>query len=379
MSSIESEVRKNVKRKLAELKKTDQSTPNLAALCDASVRIAKTLLGLGAENNWDDVVESKGRSMEAGKYRAGWLYLSRKDHNIQDGVVETPKSGWFKTFKKQGIPQTFFYNMPRSESRTNKNYVARNAACAVLSLTGSCDQHAFVEATILRAILPIGTPISICGMRLAGRNFPHTFVIVGDLKSNRHEIPLTELDTTKLLAVDAWPTQGGAVVLKDFFVCEGLINRATLIVDQRYEADGKDHLVKRIAKQKILLDILDSQFSEESEEPMINAEPGGSLTFYTHHDLSEQMTYTKRIMRDRYLTKSPSDYGEDMFGAPTISKNYSRPTGSEDAYNYIFENYPHKQFKRCIEYVEEKIQEIISFDRKSDEDFKARLNSGPYG
>lgn len=362
--------------------------PSVRALCDASVRITKALLALGAENNLADVLDSKGRSITSGTYRTNWLYLSKKDHSaLTCGVSNTAKaagsailedsagstcSNWYDTFSA-GTPQTFFYNTSKTELRTKKNYMARNAACAVLSLSGSCDEHAFVLATLLQAILPAQTEITVCGMELKGIPFPHTFVVVGKLKEGLRKIPLADLDTRGLLAVDAWPTQGGAVKLEDFFVCVGSIDKATLIVDQRFKADGEDHLIKRVVKQKILLDII------EEKDPLIATIPASSLPSLTFTELTDQIHYVEKIKRVPSLSSNPSDYGDDMFNCFTVSATYAEPLDAQVAYDYILENYPSIYFNRCLQYVSERLRAIISHDTNDEEiDFKQRTNAGPY-
>lgn len=356
----------NILLRDAKTKKARSTPLSLFDLCDATVRITKKLLALGADNNWDDVQHCQGRSLEAGKYRDHWLYLSRTDHGTSKEFVKKEKADWFRTFL-DGTPQTFFYHTPKTESILHRSYVERNAAAAVLSLTGSCDQHAYVLATLLRAILPIGTSINICGLKMGDKPFPHTFVVIGSLRENS-KVPLTALPTGSLLVLDAWTTVGGVVLLKDFFVCAGALQEGVLIVDKSYIADGQDHLIKRVSKQKILLDII------KNEDPDINVENGSNVSFCIHHDLLEQANYTQMIKRDRYLTQSPSDY-LGMFCAPTISEKYTQSTKNLEAFSYICENYPHKQFKRCLEYVEEQVRKIISADENPKGDFTERLNS----
>ncbi|AHE68398.1 hypothetical protein [Legionella oakridgensis] len=344
--------------------------PSIIALCDAAAYLTKTLLALGAENNLDDVVASRGRSWEAGKYRTSWLYLSRTDHGLREESLKKANAEGWQTLFKAGIKQTFFYHIPSYEPKNaRRNYVARNAACAVLSLTGNCDQHAHVMATLLCAILPVGTPINICGMRMGGRDFPHTFVVVGNLGGG-HLISLTKPGIKDLLVVDAWPTQGGAVRLEDFFVCEGALPAAQLIVDMRLMADGKDHLIKRVAKQKILYDVL------AAEDECVEAGPSQSLLgHFLHHELVEQITYTQQIHRHRYLSTSLDEYDASMFAAPTVSSRYAPPTDSAAAYNYILECYPDPRLKRCVEYVQEKTHTMVKQDEHLDGDFTGRANA----
>ncbi|WP_133128845.1 hypothetical protein [Legionella nagasakiensis] len=378
MSSNERDIKRFLEEDAPERKRPREDVlssgenPGLIALCDAAAHLTKALLALGAENNLDDVLTSRGRSWEAGKYRTNWLYLSRTDHGVREETsAKRDDEGWQKLFEV-GLRQTFFYHIPAYEPKNaHKNYVARNAACAVLSLTGNCDQHAFVLATLLRAILPIGTPINICGMRMRGRDFPHTFVVIGDLGSERI-ISLMGPGAKKLLVVDAWPAQGGAVCLEDFFVCEGALHAAQLVVDLRFIADGQDHLVKRVAKQKILHDIL------KAEDADVEVQPSVSLRgMFLHHELAEQINYTQQICRHRYLPASLEEYGIGMFAAPAISSRYSTPEGSAAAYDYILNHYPDERFKRCIEYVREKTVEMIEYDKSLDEDFSERLNIIP--
>jgi len=348
-------------------KKKARTTPlSLFDLCDATARITKMLLALGAENNWDDVQESRGRSKEAGRYRENWLYLSRTDHGDFADCPKERKTNWLNAFRS-GIQQTFFYYPSKTEFRTHKNYIERNAAAAVLSLTGSCDQHAFVLATLLRAILPKGTQINICGLRMGEKNFPHTFVVIGSLRQNSR-VPLTDLPLDSLLAVDAWPTVGGAVLLKDFFVCDGAVRHGVLVVDKSYIADGKDHLIKRVSKQKILLDII------KAGDPDVVVEPSRYLTGATINSLEDEANYTQLIKRDKYLSEFPSDY-EGMFCAPTISEKYVQSAKNIEAHAYICKNYPHEQFIRCLEYVEEQVGKIIAEDKNADGDFSHRLNT----
>lgn len=325
------------------------------------------MLALGAENNWADVKNSHGRSVNAGLYRDNWLYLSRTDHGQ---YKETPKpkskSNWF-TSLISGTPQTFFYSLPKTEPSTHTNYVARNAAAAVLSLTGACDQHAFVLASLLRAILPRGTVINICGLQKNGKNIPHTFVVVGDLNEQK-STPLAKLAAQPLLAVDAWPIQGGAVALRDYFLCRELALNAELIVDHSFIADGVDHLVKRVKKQKLLFDMI------TAELPEVQVTPSASLSSFIHHELDEQLNYPKNITRDRYLTESSLDY-EHIFEVASIAEKYNQPIRSKEIFEYICEHYPHKQFKRCLEYVDEQFKAIINQDRAPHEEPTPRLNS----
>ncbi|WP_419419922.1 hypothetical protein ACNVED_01040 [Legionella sp. D16C41] len=339
---------------------------NLVELCDATARITKMLLGLGAENNWEDIQRNKGRSMAAGLYRSNWLYLSRTDH----GRTEKPpkceqKQNWEAAIQEG--QQTFFYYPPKLESKNNKSIIERNAAAAVLSLTGSCDQHAYVLATLLRAILPLGTPIHLCGLKMFGKNIHHTFVVVGFLNSKKY-LPLNTLPIHSLLVADAWPTIGGAVPLADFFICEGQINDGVLLIDKSYLADGKDYLIKRIRKQKILLDMAKSEFSN------LSTKPSDYLSTVTYNTLQEQADYPKLIKRNKYLAKF-SDYDE-LFLVPTISEKYKMPVRSQQAYDYICENYPHKDFKRCLEYVQEQVKKVIENDKDIEGDFTMRLNAG---
>src|SRR3546814_838536 len=72
---------------------------DLVELCDAAARITKMLLGLGAENNWEDIQESHGRAMMAGMYRSNWLYLSRNDRGEHTELPKLEKtSNWLETF-----------------------------------------------------------------------------------------------------------------------------------------------------------------------------------------------------------------------------------------------------------------------------------------
>ncbi|ARG98572.1 hypothetical protein [Legionella micdadei] len=337
---------------------------NIVELCDAAAQITKMLLGLGAENNWSDVKESQGLSMMAGMYRGNWLYLSQVDRGEDEEPPKIKnKANWFKTFKS-GTPQTFFFYTPKTESRKHRSYVERNAAAAVLSLTGSCDQHAFVLATLLRAILPVGTVINICGLNVAGETIPHTFVVVGSI--GRKNIRLRDLPLHKLLAVDAWTIIGGAVELKDYFLCEGIIRDGFLVVDQSYLADGQDHLIKRVSKQKILLDIIKEGHSG------IRVKSSSYLSSFIHHDLIEQINYTKVIKRDKFLSDLPDDY-DGMFHGETVSATYQPPIRSNQALEYICRTYPHKKFNRCLEYVNEQVESIINEEKKSDADYTQSL------
>lgn len=342
-------------------------TYNLPELCDATARVTKILLALGAENNWGDIQRSQGRSMLAGMYRSNWLYLSRHDRGeYKDPPKLEKKADSSETFLSE-IPQALFYYTPKTESETHKNYVARNAAAAVLSLTGACDQHAFVLATLLRAILPKGTPIHICGLDAANESIPHTFVVVGNLPNKKY-IHLNEILLHKLLAVDAWTTIGGAVTLNNYFLCSGQTNEEVLIVDKTFIADGKDHLIKRIRKQKILFDMI-------NEDQMdITVLKSRYLSSFIHHELEEQVNYTKKIKRDKYLANSPCDY-ENVYNAPTISINYRQPVRSKEVFEYICKTYPHAEFMRCLEYVAEQTHSMVNEDRNPDADFTHRLNT----
>ncbi|STY30356.1 Uncharacterised protein [Legionella wadsworthii] len=340
---------------------------NLVELCDATARITKILLALGAENNWEDIQQSQGRSMLAGMYRSNWLYLSRHDRGeYTDPPKLEKKSDSSEAFLSE-IPQTLFYYTPKTESKTHKNYVARNAAAAVLSLTGACDQHAFVLATLLRAILPKGTAIHICGLDVAQESIPHTFVVVGNLPNKKY-IHLNDLLLHRLLAVDAWTTIGGAVALNNYFLSSGNTQEEILIVDKTFIADGKDHLIKRIRKQKILYDIINE------DEMDITVQKSSYLSSFIHHELGEQVNYTKQIKRDKYLANSPYDY-ESVYDASTISIKYKQPERSKEVFEYICKNYPHAEFMRCLEYVSEQVNSIVNEDRNHDADFTHRLNT----
>lgn len=330
---------------------------SLLDLCDATAQIVKKLLALGAENNWDDARKSQGRSMMAGHYRNNWLYLSHTDRGMhQDSLKSEKKTNWFETFQSS-TPQTFFYYTPKTESRGHKGFVARNAAASVLSLTGSCDQHAFVLATLLRAILPPGTIINICGLQLKQNAIPHTFVIVGDTRKKGKDIYLSELLLQQnLLAIDAWTTIGGAVPLNDHFIVSDAPKDTVVAVDQSFVADGKDYLVKRVRKQKILLDII------KENDPDIQIEKSALLSNFMHHDLQEQINYPEIIKRDKYLSSSPENYNE-MANVSSISEYYKPSPRLLEAFNYILENYPHKDFKRCLEYSQERLCEIIAADK----------------
>jgi len=94
-----------------------------------------------------------------------------------------------------------------------------------------------------------------------------------------------------------------------------------------------------------------------------------------HHDLKDQATYAKQIKRDRYLSESPSDYN-GMFGAQTISDKYIASTKAAEAFFYISQNYPHSQFQRCLEYVNEKMKQLVAEDLNPAGDITQRLNSG---
>ncbi|MGQ3889964.1 hypothetical protein ACQUW5_13155 [Legionella sp. CNM-1927-20] len=379
MSTSEYLIKKSLKYKNSMVdnrlsKKLNVTSLSLIELCDATAKITKMLLALGSENNWIDIKENKGRSIDAGKYRSNWLYLSRTDHDIyNEDSKKAQKSDWFEMYKI-GHSQRFFYHIPTTEYKIHRSHIERNAAVAVLSLSGCCDQHAYVLATLLRAILPRGTQINICGLKeLSGKNIPHTFVVVGSL-SAKNNILLSTLPTNILLTVDAYPIIGGAVVLRDFFLCSGALDKLTLVVDKVYFSDGKDHLIKRISKQKVLLDIIKEQTQEKKGDPIISIERSSMTPFFTHHTLEEQTNYTNMIKRNKYLSEDSSDY-ENIFSIPIISESYKTPIRCKEAYEYICRNYPHEKFNWCLEYVQEKLKQLVDNDRDPNGDFTQRLNS----
>ena len=360
-------MKRSAKETLAEpsAKKRKQETFSISELADGVAQITKKLLGLGAENNWTDITNSDGRSLNAAKYRANWLYLSSSDRG-QDSELSnrTNKDNWFDTFKS-GVSQTFFYYTCKTESRTHRGYIARNAAAAVLSLTGSCDQHAYVTATLLRSILPKGTLINICGLKQGDISIPHTFVVIGNVGSHK-TINLTKPLLQNLLAVDAWPTQGGAVKLEDYFLCSEPKAEMVLVIDQSIIADGVDHLVKRIKKQNLLFDIV------SEKHPNIQIKKSDYLSRFIHHDLEEQINYTNLIKRDPYLSSSSLDY-EDIFEVDLISDKYIKPVRSKEIFEYICQIYPHEEFQRCLEYSNEQLTAIISADTAPEKEISKKI------
>ncbi|WP_367607427.1 hypothetical protein [Legionella sp. W05-934-2] len=349
------------------------SHPSLISLCDAVARCAKALLALGAENNWSDIVLSKGKSQIAGKYRDNWLYLSRTDRSINDPKPPRtqPKSDWFSLFN-QDQKQKFFYHQPKYESVHNINFVPRNAASAMMSLTGACDQHAFVVACLLRAILPINTPIRICGLKIKNHAIPHTFVVVGDLPSSK-SIHLKNIDPGSLIVVDAWVIQGGAVRLSDYIFTKNWLAHCKLEVDFSFQADGNDHLIKRVVKQKLLHDILSQEINDHEDDPLIEATPGTQVAKYTQHTLEEQLHYLELMKHAAHCFSSdPTQYYGEVFDMSTISSHYSPPHDACDAWAYLVENYPHPLFKRALDVAQERVSATL----ENEENEFTRLYSG---
>lgn len=260
----------------------EQDPPSITEICAAAVRITKSLLGYGAENNWIDVQRSKGRSWLAGDYRRNWLYVSSKNRMAPTQNVEEEKE-----------ENTFYYYQPALEPTDKKlNSIVRKAVCAILAHSGSCDEHAYVLATLLRHLLPIGTPINICAFKnnQSASDFPHTFVVIGNAQNENGRLTEEELEkymaNDLLIVADAWPIQGGAILLKDFFLRKNTYSSAvynsplSLRVDHTFYADGEDHLTHRIEKQRARVKNAAKKKKGHTFSP--------ASFFFPHHELTEQ-------------------------------------------------------------------------------------------
>jgi hypothetical protein len=334
---------------------------NIPNICAAAVRITKGLLGYGAENNWTDVQNSEGRSYSAGYYRRNWLYISAKDRLNQndnamsgDGLEETTKAPADESEKK-----SYFFYSPKFETTDAKgNFLARKAASAVMAHTGACDEHAYVLAMLLRHLLPIGTPINICGFKndRTDDDVLHTFVIVGHVQSENPELTHSELKKYQgndmQLVVDAWPILGGVVKLRDFWLRLNSYSdknkRAdiNLRIDHTFLADGKDHLIKRVLKQRALL------AASQDEKSSLTFNQSGS-GFYAG-DLKTQKNITEHI--------KPVIFDDDeiigMWHAPYVADPYQEPEGAIATLHLILKQ--HSALKDLLIWVDEELGDDVS-------------------
>lgn len=311
--------------------KTQSSEDNIAIICEAATCITKTLLGYGADNNWPDLVQNEGRSWVAGDYARNWLYISAKDRLALSGTHEekTPK----------GQTNRFFYHSPFAEepypisARHKKaNQSARIATGAVLAHSGSCDEHAHTLGTLLRELLPVGTPINICHFKSHTAeimDFDHTFVVIGNVQDELRDDDSVNIENQKhndnLLVVDAWPTQGGAIALKDFLFRKEVQNDQYLHVQTTILADGKDHLMKRVLKQKKLLHASDVTFTQSGPDAP------------EHHALADQKNITQQIKPYSLDEIRKSD---GTYTSRTIADNYQMHPETKAKIQEILQTHP---------------------------------------
>jgi uncharacterized protein YkuJ len=341
--------------------KSQTSPDDIEAICAAAVMFTKSLLGYGAENNWQDIQHSEGRSLNASHYRQNWLYLSSKDRlsrkdnvDMDDLTSSTSPSSHAKTEEKASV--TYFFHNPSFElADAKKNYIARKATCAVLAHTRNCDEHAYVLSLLLRELLPAGTPINICAMRDKETNldFPHTFVVVGHIH-NEMIIPITTYNmNNNLLTADAWPTQGGVVKLKDFWLRDPANSKYKLHVDCTFIADNKDHLVKRVNKQIALLNAAaNKQKGYEFEKS------GDAYPLYNFHEL---VNMTKNI---KTVPLAEDEYNDGYYDVQEISQSYTAPAKTNAMVFAICKQFPH--LKKLLEWSDDQLENV-----------PARLYSGP--
>lgn len=348
------------KRKIGDGKQpTTFDSEYIATICSAAVRFTKSLLAYGAENNWTDVVNSEGRSWNAGDIRREWKYISKKAVSHAGKrlkPVDMPSEPQSPSAAPTSKPY-FFYN-PSHEHRDAKlNYIARKAAAAVLAATGACDQHAYVLAMLLRMLLPPGIPINICAMHDNSKDedFSHTFVVLGHIqKESPHLTTERAISAYKmnddLLVVDAWPTTGGVVRMRNFWLRD-LPERTsylarTLRVDCTYLSDGVDHLLKRVEKQKRLNEQLSHEQVEFTSESL----------FDTPEEILKKQ---KEVHKHIKSIKSLEGYrdGPGMWGAESVVKSgeYHEPPDTENMMQKILASYP--LLRKLLDDVDEKLEE----------------------
>jgi hypothetical protein len=335
---------------------------NIPDICAAAVRITKGLLGYGAENNWTDVLNSEGRSYSAGSYRRNWLYISAKDRLNQDG--NSLDSDECKEADKSQNKNYFFYSPKFETPDAKSNFLARKAASAVMAHTGACDEHAYVLAMLLRHLLPIGTPINICAFKndITDDDVLHTFVVVGHVQSEKAELSRAELKKYQAndmqLAVDAWPILGGVVKMRDFWLRQNSYSdkseRAilSLRIDHKLVADGKDHLIKRVLKQRVLL--------AASQDEKLNLSFNQSGSCFYSSDLKTQKNITAHIKP----VKFDDEEIPGMMFAENIADSYQEPEGAISALLQILKQ--HSALKDLLIWVDEEIGDDLS----------ARIGSG---
>jgi len=330
---------------------------NIIRIGAATVRFTKSLLAYGAENNWMDVKQSEGRSWNAAIYRQHWLYMSKKQRN---------KSSSTQHFLEDKSAH-FFYSQPIQEQRDSKNnYIARKAACAVLTRSGACDEHAYVATMLLRKILPLNTQINLCAFinNKTGEDYPHTFIVIGPAVNEGDVFDKKTLENYKknntLFVVDSWVIHGGIVRLKDYWLREELDVtlmsplHLSLKVNTTFYADQKDHLIKRVNKQTALI----KEVIKKTEK----------LKFFSnceticHHELVDQKDITKIVKPLHEIEQYRTD--EDMWHNLSIADSYQEPIGTRDMMLEILSKY--LDLKKLLEDIDEELENQVAL----------RINSG---
>jgi hypothetical protein len=335
---------------------------NILAICAAAVRITKGLLGYGAENNLTDVCNSDGRAYSAGFYRKNWLYISAKDrlNPDNDSMIDDECKETNKTLANKSQNKNYFFYSPNFETADAKsNFLARKAAAAVLAHTGACDQHAYVLTMLLRHLLPIGTSINICAFKnnRSDEDFLHTFVVVGHVTTEEPDLTSRERikyqTNDKQFAVDAWPVLGGVVKLHDFWVRQQSHNDKSersllsLHIDHKFLADGKDHLIKRVLKQRALL------AAAGIEKPNITINQSG-YGFYSN-DLTIQKNIVQHVKPVNFMNEKITG----MWNAPSVTcSDYQEPQGTISTLHQILKQ--NSALKDLLIWVDEELGDDVS-------------------
>lgn len=281
-------------------------------------QITKALLGFGTDNNFPDVQQSEGRSWHAGLFGKRWQYISAKDRL---NIYKKPSQKIPKHSKRS------FYHIPfEEEPDTQKfNHIARVATGAILARSGSCDEHSFVAAMLLRQFLPNGTTINICHFQSEDNvDFPHSFVVIGKIEDDTSVSG--KIKNENLIVVDPWPITGGAVRLKDYIFRNQTNGNYFLKAEATFTADNKDHIIKRVKKQKNLLKKIPENLTLSGfQDPNLK-----------YHKLEDQKDIATKIKAIPLAEISKVD----MYTYTTIAEGYKDPPGTAETVKKMLDFFP---------------------------------------
>jgi hypothetical protein len=151
--------------------------------------------------------------------------------------------------------------------------IAQEALIADTLHAGNCGEHASLAFTLLWRRLP-GVQLT-----LYSHSMDHAFVVIGDRR-----------DQDTAVVCDAWPRQGHAVLLRDFFVQHGLGRLSNIRVESN--ADGRDLMA--VVRDTVDLETAQARMQEE-RAPLSQQEAqrrwGGQQGVYQHDFTHRQPSY----------------------------------------------------------------------------------------